>query len=105
MYLRGAKDGDIVDVAVDCWPEASLVPGSGGPGLGMKVFRLTTEWKRYWVSGMVPQGAEGVGLTIGPCVNYLENGSYKPAPNKDPIMWIDGLQAESGTEPTAFTTE
>ena len=50
-------------------------------------FALTTEWKRYRVSGKLPlAGTTTWGVTA------LDIGTF----------WLDGIQLEEGSEPTAF---
>jgi len=100
MYLRGGKNDDMVVFHVPAM--------EGAPSVRKKApaFRVTTEWKRYWISGVFPKGTSAAEFTLTPCITYFENGKFNWAPNtNNPVIWMDGMQVEAGTEPTEFTTE
>jgi hypothetical protein len=83
FYARGQKDGDRVFVRV-----TGMEPGEKDVSL-----KLTTEWKRYSVSGRIlPDRYRDKSILICP----ISDGT---------TLWFDALQMEPGTEPTPFTED
>lgn len=79
MYLRAAKEGQRAWVRV--------------ANIGEKSFTLTTEWKRYSISG-----------TVKPVRFRDKSILLCPSPD-DATIWCDAFQMEVGTEPTPFTED
>lgn len=81
MYLRAKKNGDRLWVRVS------------GMEPGQQSFTLTTEWKRYWLSGTLKTD------------RFRDRGVlFAPTPDGSTV-WVDALQMEPGLEPTDFTME
>ncbi|MBI3948349.1 MAG: hypothetical protein HY321_20710 [Armatimonadetes bacterium] len=80
FYMRAAREGDRV------WVRADMEPSE-------QTFTLTTEWKRYSMSGLVkPDRFRDKSLLICPS-------------GEDTTVWFDAFQMEPGAEPTPFTEE
>ena len=81
FYAKGEKDGD-------------LLTFHGLSGIKRKSFKLTKDWKRYHVSGVLhpPKYASHKGKR-----------SFLLYPRR--TVWLDGFQMEYGDKPTEFTTK
>lgn len=96
LYMRAGEPGTRVFVVVQDWKE------TGSPYRPQKTFVLTREWRRYSVSGTFEPWdnpwKRARNVYVGIDVRDLAEG-------REPIVWIDGLQVETGRQPTAFTRQ
>jgi hypothetical protein len=83
FYAKAEKNGQKVAVWVQDW---------GGPK-SMKAFELTTDWKRYWLSGILKSNTNACGLP-GKAILMI--------PHPETKIWIDGTRMEKGETPTEF---
>ena len=98
VYIRAAREGDQAFIGVVAW-------GKMGSN---KVFKLTTEWKRYWINGMFPKGGPKGAWPPGRALFHITPTLSQPEdkdPKEWPTIWVDGIQMEAGTEPTEFTLD
>ena len=86
LYMRAAKDGQTATVRFS------------GMEPGQKMFRLTTEWRRYVYKGVLKPSTEYGGRFRDRSILIW------PAP-EDATVWFDAFQLEAGTEATEFTLD
>lgn len=96
LYLRAAEAGTKVFVAVQDWKN------TGSQYEPKKVFALTTDWRRYSLSGEFRPWSspwlQARNVYVGICTRGL-------ADHESPVIWVDAMQMEKGTVPSPFTTD
>ncbi len=90
-YLRGRQEG----------AKATVMLPKAGDQWEIHGFTLTTNWARYSLAVQLPPAAEGSEFIYG-------GGrllSVRPSGLAGSEIWVDAMQMERGTEPTAFTEQ
>lgn len=87
LYLRGAREGDKAGLL--------MIEDAGDRSRCRTVkrtFTLTREWQRYTLPFSVGTGS----------IHWMRARTFVLYPHEGATIWVDALQMEKGTEPTAF---
>lgn len=82
-WIKGSKDG------LRVWMRANKLNPEKRWGEN-KTFKVTTEWQRYHITGILPKAVSQPGSVFE--IRLKNNGT----------IWVDGLQLEEGSKPTDF---